>query len=214
MPKPEIFAAVVVWMVLFFLYSIYRFRFEYKEFSERPIAYPQAKSYLAGLQYLAFGFLFVLTARSSKATLLASLVLGAAAWQLLGDWWAYRRELSNRAEFYVKGGGLERRAALLFVRQQLSQRALGSRYYKVKRKKPWLAFLLTMLLGPFGFIYYRWQVTVAIFACTLLWTLLSKDPLSETIGKSGVRYGLLLGMAVLAFIDVCRTNDKLSPFRS
>jgi len=202
-------AAISLCGVLYLLHLLYRTAFEYKNAGDRPLAYATVRSALRSLQWVAFGIVFVLAARRSDAKFLVVFVLAGSTAHILADWWVYRRELQRHAAFQVQRNQMERGVAVEVARGMFGEEHFGDDYYKLKRKKAWLAFLLTLFLGPFGFIYWRWRITLAIFAAIVPWSLFSRLPLQRTLGFGEFRYAILLWMAVLAFVDVCRTNDKI-----
>jgi hypothetical protein len=206
-------AAVSVWGVFYLIHLLYRTAFEYRDFSDRPLNYASGEIVLRRLQWVAFGVLFVLAARRSDAEFLVLVILSSSTFYVIADWWAYRRELKRWADFRVQRNLMERGVAIGVARTLLARRALGEDSYRMKRKKAWVAFLLTLFFGPFGFIYFRWQITLAIFVAILPWSLLSRAPLRWAFSHGDFRYSVLLWMAALAFVQVCRTNDKL-PFSS
>ena len=114
----------------------------------------------------------------------------------------------SRGHATGRGGGEATRATEI-ARHLLARRALDGKCEKRKRKKAWLAFVLVATIGPFGFLYYRWQVWLAITMAILPWSLLAEAPLRDALWDPWFRYPLLVGMGFIAYLDVARTNEKI-----
>jgi len=222
------YAALAVWLLVFLGMEAHRGAFEYKEIEEQPLKFREGKRLFAGIHWAALGVFFFLAARSSDLKAFVGCVCVAAVAHIALDWWTYRRALRRKARILLEtrrngsfrqlleevGLPLPAREwtpadAMEVARSFLSEKALGGEYEKRKRKKAWLAFLLAVAFGPFGFLYYRWRVWLAITLAILPWSVLAQTPLRDALWDPRFRYPLQIGLGLIAFLDVARTNDKI-----
>jgi hypothetical protein len=211
----EMSIALSTWFALVLLYTLYRFAFEYGRVPEdQPLMYRTTKGVLLWLHHFSFAFAFILAARNSALALLVASILCAWGFYILMDWWAFRRGLANRANRYLKvDPELTKETAWRYARLHLSRQIFGDEEWLTvkKLKKPWLAFVLVLLAVLPGFLYYRWKVAAGIAVALVPWSLLSSVRMREFIGIGRpFRYVVMLALAVLAFVDVSRMNDKRS----
>jgi len=77
-----------------------------------------------------------------------------------------------------------------------------------RNKNPWLAALLALVFGPFGFLYYSWKLTVA-FLVPVIWIVLKQVLYFGGIVWVYPVVCLQLAMlAAFAFMDVMRRSKK------
>ena len=80
---------------------------------------------------------------------------------------------------------------------------------KVKKvKKPWLGAILTLIFGPFGFIYYSWKTAIVWFVSMflvvfLLIIIFDYDP------PTWSKYVVLPIMAIYAYFDIQWWNSAI-----
>jgi hypothetical protein len=82
-------------------------------------------------------------------------------------------------------------------------------FYK-KRKKPWIGFVLVLLLGPFGFLYNSWKTTLFVFLIGPLWIMFLRHTRFDLLENPWAHYIALLLLAGFAALQITGQNNSLA----
>ena len=75
-------------------------------------------------------------------------------------------------------------------------------------KKPWLSFLLVIIIGPFGFLYYSWKLALLLFIAGPFWFIQLKNT-RFNLDRPVPHYTVLLLLAIFAWLDTKTHNRKV-----
>jgi hypothetical protein len=205
MPKLEI--ATACWVLAFVAFCLYRCRFLNHRVMDQPAQFETVHRVLLWLHLAGLSALYLLAAKANESVLLLQVLCSASAGHIFSDWFSYRRALLAGARLQEESNLMPRETA---IRAARCVRFGHTREFKEgRRKRAWLAFLAVLVVGPFGYLYYNWRVTVGIFLGIGPWSALSTQSIGEIVGEPSVRYPVLFAMAFLAWADVRRRNIKV-----
>lgn len=174
---------------------------------DQPRQFESVHRALLWLHLAALSALYLLAAKANESALLLQVLCAASAGHIFSDWFSYRRALLAGARLQEDSNLMPREMA---IRTARCVRFGDTREFQTgRRKRAWLAFLAVLLVGPFGFLYYNWRVTIGIFLGIGPWVALSTQSIGEIVGEPSIRYPLLFGVALLAWADVRRRNIKV-----
>ncbi len=78
-----------------------------------------------------------------------------------------------------------------------------------RKKNPWLAFVLVVLLGPFGFLYHSWKTALAILLVVgPLWIAFLRNTRFDLIAVPWAHYSALVIMAGFASLQIKGRQDE------